>query len=379
MNKGFKVSRRDLARLITAGAVGLGVLRTSLAAAAAAAPASPEPGMKFGLRWSSNPTDQDLLFLKQIGATHVSVTIPIPPSSDITQLRLPTLDQLLAIKARYESAGLKVHKFMGPLMIPPKEVVLNLPGRDHAIDLYKQWIQVNSQAGFYCVGASYMLTSVWQSGKVATRFAPTREFDASAPSFQNGYERDKPAFGRDYSRDEIIANYNYFIRQIAPVAERAGVAIAFHPDDVPVYDKLAGVPRIFNNFSEIKERLAAANSPNVGMILCCGVWIEGGADMGCSVEDAVRYFVSNHRVWEIHFRNVSSTLPKFNEAFMDNGVYDMYKIMKTVYDSGYRELIHYDHTPDMVGAPYAYPAYAFGYMHACYQRAVAGSPVTGRA
>ena len=194
------------------------------------------------------------------------------------------------------------------------------------------------------------MSSMSKGARTIRRFAPTREFDASAPTFQNGYERDKPAFGRDYSRDEIIANYNYFIRQIAPVAERAGVAIAFHPDDVPVYDKLAGVPRIFNNFSEIKERLAAAQSPNVGMILCCGVWIEGGAGMGCSVEDAVRYFVSNHRVWEIHFRNVSSTLPKFNEAFMDNGVYDMYKIMKTVYDSGYRELIHYDHTPDMVGA-----------------------------
>jgi hypothetical protein len=32
--------------------------------------------------------------------------------------------------------------------------------------------------------------------------------------------------------------------------------------------------------------------------------------------------------------------------------------------------------PAAAGAPYAYPAYAFGYMHACYQRAVAGSAVT---
>jgi D-mannonate dehydratase len=142
-----------------------------------------------------------------------------------------------------------------------------------------------------------------------------------------------------------------------------------------VYDKLGGVPRIFNNFSEIKERLAAANSPNIGMILCCGVWLEGGAAMGCTPEEAVRWFTSNNRAWQIHFRNVSSTLPKFNEAFEDNGYYDMYKIMKAVYDSGYRELIHFDHTPQMAGAPYAYPAFAVGYMHALYQRAAAGSSI----
>lgn len=371
---GFKVSRRDLARMVAGGALGLAALRSHSAGAAAAAPASPDPGMKLGLRWSSNPSDQDLLFLKQIGATHVTVSLP-SPARDITQVHLPTADQLRAVKARFESGGLKVHKFMGPLMIPPKEVVLNLPGRDQAIDLYKQWIQTNGEAGMYVVGASYMLTGVWESGKTPTRFAPTRQFDASASTFQNGYKKDEPAFGRDYSRDEIIGNYNYFIRQIAPVAERAGVAIAFHPDDVPVYDKLAGVPRIFNNFSEIKQRLADAKSPNVGMILCCGVWIEGGAGMGCTPEQAVKWFASNHRAWEIHFRNVSSTLPKFSEAFMDNGVYDMYKIMKAVYDSGYRELIHFDHTPDMVGSPYAYPAYALGFMHALYQRAAAGSSI----
>lgn len=331
--------------------------------------------MKLGLKWTHNPSDQDLLFIKQIGVTHVLVALPNTFGKDIHELRLPTADQLRAIKARYESAGVKVHQFMGPLSIPPKEVVLNLPERDRAIDLYKQWIQINSEAGMYVVGASFMLTGVWESGKIATRFAPTRQFDAAAPTFQNGYKIDEPAFGRNYSRDEVIANYNYFIRQIAPVAERAGVAVAFHPDDVPVYDKLGGVPRIFNNFSEIKERLAAANSPNIGMILCCGVWLEGGAAMGCTPEEAVRWFVSNNRAWQIHFRNVSATLPKFNEAFEDNGYYDMYKIMKAVYDSGYRELIHFDHTPEMVGAPYAYPAFAVGYMHALYQRAAAGSSI----
>lgn len=398
----FNVSRRDAARMIAGGALGLAALRSHSAGAAphashSRAPASPEPGMKLGLRWRHDPSDDDLLFLKQIGATHILVTLPMghgggaqgvrsttcshcgatftQPAGDFTQVRLPTADQLRAIKARFESGGLKVFQFMGPLMIPPKEVVLNLPGRDQAIDLYKQWIRTNAEAGMYVAGGSFMLTGVWESGKTPTRFAPTRLFDASAPVFQDGYKMDVPAFGREYSREEVIANYNYFIRQIAPVAESSGVAFIFHPDDVPVYDKLAGVPRIFNNFSEIKARLAAAESPNIGMIMCCGVWIEGGAAMGSTPEEAVRWFARNHRAWQIHFRNVSSPLPRFHEAFEDTGYYDMYKIMKATYDSGYRELIQFDHTPEMVGAPYSYPAYALGYMHALYQRAAAGSPI----
>lgn len=376
---GSGTSRRDFGRLIAGGAVGLAALGAAAPQASAqtgrAAPASSEPGMKMGIKWRADPSDDDLLFLNQIGVTHISAVLG--QQSDNGKPVLPTLEQLQASKRRFESAGLKVHKFLGPLMIPAKEIAFNLPGRDEAIATFNRWIELNSQVGIYYVGVSYMATGVWISGRAKTRGADTREFDASAPSFQNDYKINEPAFGKVYDRAEYIRNYEYFVRQIAPVAERSGVAVAFHPDDVPVYETLAGVPRIFNNFENIKARVAAANSPNIGFIMCCGTWIEGGDKMGAPVEEAIRYFVGNKHTWEIHFRNVSSSIPKFHETFMDNGTFDMYRIMKAAYDAQFRELIHYDHDPKMVGAPYAYPAYALGYMHACHQRAVAGSPVHG--
>ena len=54
---------------------------------------------------------------------------------------------------------------------------------------------------------------------------------------------------------------------------------------------------------------------------------------------------------------------------MDSGYYDMFKIMKTLVDIGFNGMVHLDHTPKIVGAPYAYPAYAAGFMHACLVRA----------
>ena len=67
--------------------------------------------------------------------------------------------------------------------------------------------------------------------------------------------------GREFSKEEIWENYTYFIKQVAPVAEEAGVRIGIHPDDPPV-PVLAGVPRcIFGNFDGYKPRHGDRQQP----------------------------------------------------------------------------------------------------------------------
>ena len=39
--------------------------------------------------------------------------------------------------------------------------------------------------------------------------------------------------GRRFTKEEIWENYTYFIKQVVPVAEAAGVRIGIHPDDPP--------------------------------------------------------------------------------------------------------------------------------------------------
>ena len=83
-----------------------------------------------------------------------------------------------------------------------------------------------------------------------------------------------------------MGNYTYFIKQVVPVAEENGVRIGIHPDDPPMRE-LGGVPRcIFGNFDGYVRAMEIANSPNVGVCLCCGTWMEGGDLMGKNVFDA---------------------------------------------------------------------------------------------
>ena len=49
---------------------------------------------------------------------------------------------------------------------------------------------------------------------------------------------------------------------------------------------------------------------------------------------------------------------------MDNGYYDMWKIMKALRDVNFDGIVILDHSPAMVGGNYSQTAYGFAYMKA---------------
>lgn len=82
-----------------------------------------------------------------------------------------------------------------------------------------------------------MANGIWSSEPEAIRGGgKARSFHLkTAKGYWNGKVYAGPlTHGRAYSKDELWDNYTYFIRQIAPVAEEAGVRIGIHPDDPPV-------------------------------------------------------------------------------------------------------------------------------------------------
>jgi mannonate dehydratase len=114
-----------------------------------------------------------------------------------------------------------------------------------------------------------------------------------------------------------------------------------------------------------------ANSPNVGICLCCGCWNEGGRElMHKDPAEMIRYF-GPEKIWKIHFRNVSAPLPHFVETFMDNGYYDMSKIMTALVEVKFDGIVILDHTPTVVGGHFPEQAYGFAYMKALKNRAQA--------
>jgi mannonate dehydratase len=174
--------------------------------------------------------------------------------------------------------------------------------------------------------------------------------------------------GREYSEQELWDNYTYFIKQVVPVAEEAGVFIGIHPDDPPVYS-LGGVPRcIFGTFEGYKRALEIADSPNIGMCLCVGCWLEGGKAMGKDVVETIRYFGGLKKLFKVHFRNITAPMPEgFAETFLDDGYMDMHLVMRALREINFDGAVISDHLWDMVGGRRAAEGLAIGYITALRQ------------
>jgi len=86
----------------------------------------------------------------------------------------------------------------------------------------------------------------------------------------------------------------------------------------------------------------------IGLCLCCGTWLEGGKQLtGKDPAEMIHYFGAQKKIFKIHFRNVSAPLPHFIETFMDNGYYDMYKIMKALREVNFDGIVIPDHIPGL--------------------------------
>jgi mannonate dehydratase len=355
--------RRQFGKLALGGALGTAAWLASAGKGSATVHAS-QPGIKLCAQASAKPSDDDLLFLRQIGAEYVSV-------GSTPDLR--TAEGFQQIKKRYADAGITVWNIGNTSVHNMPEVTLNLPGRDRKVEEYKQYLRNLGKAGIYYTTYAHMGNGIWSSGRAAIRGATAREFDMASPNKQGVWDgvvyKEPLSHGREFSKEEIWENYTYFIKQVAPVAEEVGVRIGIHPDDPPV-PVLAGVPRcIFANFDGYRRAMEIANSPNVGICMCCGTWLEGGKQLtGKDPEEMIRYFGAA-KIWKIHFRNVSGPLPHFVETFMDNGYYDMYKIMKAMRDVNFDGIAILDHSPGLVGGGNAQTAYGFAYMRALLNRA----------
>jgi mannonate dehydratase len=354
----LSISRRDLGKFAVSAA---------LSGAAAKGSVHPfGPGIKLSIQVSGDPSDEELQFVKQMGVGYVN--IPGDAKSG-------TYENYARLKAKVEAAGLKVWNIGNVSVHNMEEVTLNLPGRDAKIEEYKRFLRNLGKAGIYYTTYAHMGNGIWSSDRETTRGgASARGFDEAkgGVGVWNGKKFYPPlSHGRVYTEKEIWDNYTYFIKQVVPVAEEAGVRIGIHPDDPPV-PVLAGVPRcIFGNFEGYKRALEIANSPNVGICLCCGTWLEGGKYTGKDVLGMIDYFGTRGKIWKIHFRNVSAPLPHFVETFQDNGYMDMYKIMKALAQVKFDGCVIADHVPTTVGGGHVGTAYSVGYMRGLLERAKA--------
>ena len=377
--------RREFGKLALGGALaGAAALSTSSASTLRPIP----PGVKIGTS-GGRATEDNLRYLKQLGVEWVSLGAT-PETA--------TAAGFIQMRKDWEAGGFKVYNIgsgvgpSGSLHNMP-EVTLNLPGRDKKIEEYLNYIRYLGEAGIPYSTYAHMGNGIWSSGRIVNpRGYEARDGNTKSPEwrgFWGGKTYNEPlSHGRVYSEKEIWDNYEYFIRKVVPVAEAAGVRIGIHPDDPP-QPVLAGVPRcIFGNFEGYRKALEIANSPNVGVCLCVGCWLEGGPLMGRDVVETIRYFGSRRKLFKVHFRNVSAPLPHFSETLLDDGYYDMYKVMRALVEVKFDGIAIPDHIP-FVGSsagsqrgggqefrPSPGLAYLIGYMRALHNAAKSELKVT---
>jgi mannonate dehydratase len=326
------------------------------------------PGMKIAAQISPEPTEEDLQFVQQLGIEYVVLWTGGDKAS---------YEYYHTRRRLFEGVGLKVYGFGSFSVHNQDAIVLNLPNRDEKIEEYKTHLRNLGKAGIPYTTYAHMANGIWSTEREFTRGnASSRAFDLAKAEHGSwaGREYHMPlTHDRAYSEQEIWDNFEYFIKAVTPVAEEAGVRIGIHPDDPPV-PELGGVPRcIFSSFEGYKRALEIADSPNVGICLCVGCWLEGGSQMGKDVIETIHYFGERQKLFKIHFRNIDQPLPHFVETFIDDGYMDMYRIMKALREVDFDGVMIPDHIPMMTNDRRVGTAYSIGYMKALMERVNAES------
>lgn len=262
---------------------------------------------------------------------------------------------LLRMKQQYEAAGftLSVIEARPPL----NKAKRGLPGRDEEIDTVCTLIENMGRLGIPVWCYEWMTDFNWMRTNTAT---PSRG-GSMVTSFDYAMTMDMPQTELGpISEDELWENLAYFLRRIVPVAEKANVKLAMHPDDPPL-SPIRGVGRIMRSIENYDRLLDMIPSPVNGITLCQGNFTLMTGDL----PGAIRHFGREKKIFFVHFRDVQGTPEKFEETWHDVGKTDMLACLKAYRDIDFDGVLRPDHVPTVEGDSNDHAGYSsFGRLYA---------------
>ncbi len=330
-------------------------------------------------RWYGPKDPVTLTEIKQTGASGIVTALHHIPNGEIW-----TVDEIQKRQTEIESYGLKWSVVES---VPVHENIKKQTGDfQKYIENYKVTLQNLGECGIETVCYNFMPVLDWartdvkfpySDGSYALMFDPVAfaAFDLfilKRPDAEAGYKSEMiekakshfnslskkksaeltgtilqglPGSEESFSLDEfqqILDEYknidakkltehlHYFIKEINPTAESAGVRMAIHPDDPPW--PLLGLPRVMSTLENALNLINVVDSPSNGITLCTGSF--GAGHFNNLVEMAKNLA---HRINFVHLRNVHRKPDGyFMEANHMNGDIDMYNIVKVLLEEQHK-------------------------------------------
>jgi mannonate dehydratase len=285
-------------------------------------------------------------------------------------------DDLRAFSAKLKARGLT----LGNMMISgfPK-ALYGRPGRDEEIENVRKSIRAAGKVGLPVIEYNFYAHRL-----VEGYYADSGRGGAGLTSFDYDRVKDLPPLPEEgaHNLEEMWSNITYFLKAVIPVAEEAGVRLALHPNDPPA-PLSRGSQQIMGSVEGWKRLISIVPSKCNGITFDCGVTRE----MGHDPVEVCRYFGSKDVINHVHYRNVRVERPneKYTEVFIDEGVNDMFAVMKELVRQKYSRLVYPEH-PRAIdydrehpgfssyypgGGGYAAMAFNVGYTRAMLQAALA--------
>src|SRR5438067_1000220 len=225
--------------------------------------------MRLALMLSPQP-DEMWPLAAQLGVADVVTGLPrarpgAPPAWDFMPL--------LHMTRRFADAGLTVSVVESA---PPMDRIrLGLSGRDEEIEHVCELLTNMGAAGIPIWCYNWMAMFGWQRTSLAT---PARG-GALVTGYDHALMASAPptAAGR-VADEQLWESYAYFLERVVPVAERAGVKMALHPDDPPI-SPIRGIARVFRSVDAMARAIEMVPGDCHGITFCQGTFATMGADI----------------------------------------------------------------------------------------------------
>lgn len=287
-----------------------------------------------GLQWD---------YARQMGIRYVVGRMPDAYMEETAE----SFELLRAMKQRYTDGGFEL-KVIEPAPLNQK-IKQNLPGRDKEIERMCKLITNMGKLGIEVLCYNFATHFNWSR----TNSGVHERGGALVTGYRHADIDHSVVTEAGVITAELLwKNMEYMQKAIVPVAEVAGVKLALHPDDPPV-DSIQHVARILNSADAMERACNLVPSPNMGITMCQGTFVEMGGDV---LSDITR-FANQGRIHLIHFRDVRGNKFDFHETFHDNGMTDMAACVRLYEKLCPEAYIRVDHVPTLAGEDNGSPGY----------------------